>query len=83
MTNEKLVLVKTPDCTQCGMVISLIEQKGLDIEVVDATVDIDRASVFETMSVPFIAVETESSSQEDVKAVGGAQCMAFVSQLQA
>ena len=56
MSDKKIILVKTPDCTQCKAVISLIEQKGLEIEVVDATVEVERISVFETMSVPFIAI---------------------------
>lgn len=81
MIDKKIILVKTPDCTQCKAVISLIEQKGLEIEVVDATVEVERISVFETMSVPFIAIEEENSSQKNVKAIGGAQCMAFINQL--
>lgn len=81
MIDKKIILVKTPDCSQCKAVISLIEQKGLEIEVVDATVEVERISVFETMSVPFIAIEEENNSQKNVKAIGGAQCMAFINQL--
>lgn len=81
MTKDKLILVKTPDCTQCGMVISLIEQKGLDIEVVDATADVEKASSYETMSVPFIAVDNDKNSPENVKAIGGSACLAFINEI--
>lgn len=76
--SKNLILVTTPDCTYCGMVKDFIKMRNLDIPVVDATEEPSRVSVFETMSVPFFAIEGEDASQESVVAVGGQKCIAYL-----
>lgn len=82
MSKEKVVLLSTPTCGGCKMVIPIMRSKGLEIEVIDATEQPERASNFNTNTVPTIALENTEGKIE-ILASGSAECMSYISRMEA
>lgn len=73
---EKTVLLTTSTCTFCPMVKGMIEDKGLDIEIIDVEEDAEIASAAMVMSVPSIVVIKDEKYETYV---GQGACMEFIS----
>ena len=80
--DEKLILVTTPDCSFCQLVKQHIISNNLQVPVVDATEEPTRVMPFETMSVPFLAIESDDATPNSVVAVGGQACLKYLSTLE-
>ena len=75
---ENTVLLTTRTCTKCPMVKNMIEDKGLDIEIIDVEEDAEIASAAMVMSVPSIVVIKDGEFETHV---GQGACMEFISKL--
>lgn len=76
--NHKVLMLTTPSCGGCKVLKPIIESKGLDIEIVDATEDPDTAAEHNVTSVPAFVVEDENGKHVKTLATGAGEGMKFV-----
>lgn len=77
-TNNKVLMISTPDCGSCRMFYTVLESKGLPIEIVDATEQPERAAEHNVTSVPAFVLEDENGKHVETLAVGALEGMRFI-----
>lgn len=80
MIENKVVMLTTPDCKGCNFIKPMIAEKGLNIEILDATVAPERASGHNLMGVPAFVTEDELGAPVAVLAVGEGACLQFINE---
>lgn len=78
----KTLLFTTPTCGGCKIIKPVVEGRGLDIEIVDATEDPERAAEHNVMSVPVFVTEDENGNHVETLATGAAEGIKFVNEFQ-
>lgn len=78
MTN--VIMFTTPTCGGCKILKPMIDEKGLPIEVVDATEDEARADKHGVSSVPAFVTEDADGNHVETLAIGAQEGIRFVNE---
>lgn len=86
MTKEnkenQILLFTTPSCGGCKIIKPTVLAKGLPIEIVDATEQVDRKEKHGVMSVPTFTVEDAEGNHVETLASGTPESLKFVNEFE-